>query len=142
MRNASPVRAINAQVVSPTREPNCTNSAGTKPRAAPRRTVSAVTTPGGAQKAMARIKDEINKVMFLEYRPRDYLGLYGRAERPAGLRRNRFYDYTCGTLCELAIKVQSEFVRGRADADRVNFNLALVADVSLEQIGGEDIALK
>jgi len=72
MRKASPVNAMIAQVVSPTSEPNCTNNAGTNPRAAPRRTVSAVMTPGGAQKAMARIKDEIKSDMIsLEYRPRE-----------------------------------------------------------------------
>jgi len=63
--NASPVKAMIAQVVSPIREPNWTNNAGKKPRAAPRRTVSAVTTPGGAQKAIARTNDEIKSDMAL-----------------------------------------------------------------------------
>ena len=57
-RNASPLKAMIAQVVSPTSEPNCTNNAGTNPWAVPRRTASAVMTPGGAQNAMARMKDE------------------------------------------------------------------------------------
>ncbi len=57
-RNANPVNAINDQVVSPTSEPNCTNKAGRKPRAKPRRIVSAVIIPGGAQKAIPRIKEE------------------------------------------------------------------------------------
>src|SRR5215213_5872303 len=60
-RKARPVKAMMAQVVSPTREPNWTKSAGRNPRAAPRRTVSAVTTPGGAQNAMARKKDEMKR---------------------------------------------------------------------------------
>src|SRR5512147_3106876 len=63
MRKASPVKAMIAQVVSPTSEPNCTNNAGRNPRAAPRRTVSAVITPGGAQNAMARTNDEKNNDM-------------------------------------------------------------------------------
>src|SRR5215207_2169775 len=58
--NARPVSARIAQVVSPTREPNWTNRAGMNPRAAPRRTVSAVITPGGAQNAIARMKDDKN----------------------------------------------------------------------------------
>jgi hypothetical protein len=53
-----------AQVVSPTSDPNWTNKAGIKPRAAPRRTVSAVITPGGAQNAIARIKDEMKSDIF------------------------------------------------------------------------------
>ena len=57
---ARPVNAMIAQVVSPTSEPSCTNNAGINPRAAPRRTVSAVITPGGAQKAMASMKDDRN----------------------------------------------------------------------------------
>ena len=63
--NARPVSAMIAHVVSPTREPNWTNSAGINPRAAPRRTVSAVITPGGAQKAMARTNDDKNNDMDL-----------------------------------------------------------------------------
>jgi hypothetical protein len=50
-----------AQVVSPTKEPNWTKSAGKNPRAVPHRIVSAVTTPGGAQKAMAKINDDRNR---------------------------------------------------------------------------------
>ena len=48
-RKASPVNAITAQVASPRTEPICTNQADQNPCDIPRRTVSAVTTPGGAQ---------------------------------------------------------------------------------------------
>src|SRR5688500_4036504 len=75
MRKARPVRAIIAQVVSPTREPNWTKSAELNPRAAPRRTVSAVTTPGGAQKAIARTNEDRKSVIWLWERPRLNLGL-------------------------------------------------------------------
>src|SRR5688572_7172862 len=75
MRKARPVRAIMAQVVSPMREPNWTKSAGRNPRAAPRRTVSAVTTPGGAQKTIARTNEERKSVISLWERPRLNLGL-------------------------------------------------------------------
>ncbi len=64
-----------AQVVSPIREPNWTNKAGRNPRAVPRRTVSAVTTPGGAQNAIARKKDEMKSDISLWERPRIDLGL-------------------------------------------------------------------
>src|SRR5687767_1664377 len=75
MMNARPVRAMIAHVVSPTSEPNWTNSAGINPRAAPRRTVSAVMTPGGAQKAIARTNDEIKRDIVFRRQTEVFLGL-------------------------------------------------------------------
>src|SRR5687768_4330748 len=75
MMNARPVRAMIAHVVSPTSEPNWTNSAGINPRAAPRRMVSAVTTPGGAQKAIARTNDEIKRDIVFRRQTEVFLGL-------------------------------------------------------------------
>src|SRR5688572_9255119 len=75
MMNARPVRAMIAHVVSPTSEPNWTNSAGINPRAAPRRMVSAVTTPGGAQKAIARTNDEIKRDIVFRRQTEVFLSL-------------------------------------------------------------------
>jgi hypothetical protein len=74
--NAKPVSAMSAQVVSPIREPNWTNYAGPNPRAAPRRTVSAVTTPGGAQKAIANKNEEIKRLMMICGKSRWYPRLF------------------------------------------------------------------
>jgi len=45
------------------------------PRAAPRRTVSAVITPGGAQNAMARKKDEMKRDIIFRRQTEVLLGL-------------------------------------------------------------------
>jgi hypothetical protein len=58
---AAPKSANIAQTESPISEPTWTRSAGQNPRSNPRRTVSAVTTPGGAQNAMAKANDERNR---------------------------------------------------------------------------------
>lgn len=72
---AVPAIASMAQAESPISDPIWTRSAGQNPRANPRRRVSAVTTPGGAQKAMASTKDEKKRDISLWERPRLSLGL-------------------------------------------------------------------
>ena len=47
---------------------------------------------------------------------------------------------SCAT--RLAVEIQSKFVRCRADADRVELDLAFVTDVGFEEIGGEDVTLE
>ena len=42
----------------------------------------------------------------------------------------------------LTIKVQRKFVRCRADADWVEFDLAFVTDVGFEEVAGEDVTLE
>src|SRR5262245_29705760 len=162
---ASPVKAMIAQVVSPTREPNCTNSAGINPRAAPRRTVSAVTTPGGAQKAIARKNDEMKSdICFLEDRPRCFSVCHflfcrceeGRARRH--LHRTAFGAVQVSNLLikdeiaspyrarndihSLAIKIQCKFVRGWAQANSIDFMNSLVLDVFFQKVCGEHTTLQ
>src|SRR5215207_6946122 len=131
--NARAVSAMIAQVVSPTREPNWTNRAGINPRAAPRRTVSAVITPGGAQKAIASMKDDKNSdIKFSENRPRQssvYLSLLHIREIPSPQRTR-----LATTEYYLAVKIQHKFMWRGSQADGIHFVDTLVLDVFFKKV--------